>query len=561
MPITLRTGLPAARTGRRGGDGAGRGVPSSASSGPLNAGRAYLLMIALLLALGLSFQGTRGIWEPDEGFYVNVAKGLLDRGELLIPRLNGEIFLDKPPLIYWGMIASIRAFGLSEWSVRLPHALYFIGTALLICSLGTRLWDRSTGIVAAVVYSTTLAPFLAANVLTPDTPLAAFVALFFLSYWRATTSDGSPRRPWWWLLAGAAVGLGVLAKGPAMMVFVAPAVAHLVWTRGARTALATPMAWWGAAVALLVGLPWYLYVVGTIPGAGDYILDNEIVGRLFTARYRRHPQWYGALLVYIPMLTFGALPWSVIWIGKLGRLFRDGPRRRATRRRDPARAMLLLWLAIPACVLLLARSRLYLYVLPLYAPAALLTARGLKSALESAGGLLLSRRCALLLLAWSMLLVGLKLGASHWGGRRDTRAVARALDRELGSTPVEVVAVDLKLNALPFYGFDNFEWVTRSARQYPYYASLRTLDDRISTLPPTSRPVAFILTPDRAAETEGALTGAGADCRAAPLTEFDSLLLCKAAADGSGAAMAARVNRSKPIRPSEAVVGIQVTVE
>ncbi len=67
--------------------------------------------VAVLVGLlGFGFQGSRGVWEPDEGFYSNVAVGMLDQGDGLTPRLNGEPFLDKPPLVYWGAAAGMLVF-------------------------------------------------------------------------------------------------------------------------------------------------------------------------------------------------------------------------------------------------------------------------------------------------------------------------------------------------------------------------------------------------------------------------------------------------------------------
>ena len=79
--------------------------------------------IAVLLLLAFAFQGTRGLWEPDEGFYANAALGMIDSGDYLVPRLNGAPFLDKPPLIYWLQAAGVRLLGRSEWGLRLGHAL------------------------------------------------------------------------------------------------------------------------------------------------------------------------------------------------------------------------------------------------------------------------------------------------------------------------------------------------------------------------------------------------------------------------------------------------------
>src|SRR5262245_28461078 len=71
--------------------------------GPLSFVPGWPVLVLLAALLAFSFQGSRGIWEPDEGFYVNAALGMVRTGDWIVPTLNGAPFLDKPPLHYWGM--------------------------------------------------------------------------------------------------------------------------------------------------------------------------------------------------------------------------------------------------------------------------------------------------------------------------------------------------------------------------------------------------------------------------------------------------------------------------
>ena len=58
-----------------------------------------LWLIALLLALAFAFQGTRAIWEPDEGRYSTVALNMISSGDWLVPTIDGEHpHLTKPPV-------------------------------------------------------------------------------------------------------------------------------------------------------------------------------------------------------------------------------------------------------------------------------------------------------------------------------------------------------------------------------------------------------------------------------------------------------------------------------
>lgn len=98
--------------------------------------RAVVTVLAAFL-LAMSFQGSRGLWEPDEGRYTAVALEMLRLGDFVHPMLHREhAHYTKPPLTYWAIAASVRLFGRNEWAVRLPYALAFTATVLLLFGLG-----------------------------------------------------------------------------------------------------------------------------------------------------------------------------------------------------------------------------------------------------------------------------------------------------------------------------------------------------------------------------------------------------------------------------------------
>ena len=93
----------------------------SAINGPAR----YCFSLAALLALAFGFQGSRGIYSPDEGYYVSVSQAMAQTGDWLIPRLHQIPWLDKPPLSLWGIAAGLLVFGQNEWGARAFHALCY----------------------------------------------------------------------------------------------------------------------------------------------------------------------------------------------------------------------------------------------------------------------------------------------------------------------------------------------------------------------------------------------------------------------------------------------------
>ncbi|MEO6365992.1 MAG: glycosyltransferase family 39 protein, partial [Luteimonas sp.] len=100
--------------------------------------RLWIALLALVLAFG--FLGTRGIWDPDEGRYTNVAINMLDSGDWLNPRRNEDIgHWTKPPLTYWAIASSVGAFGKNPWAARLPSALSYLLCIWLAWRIARRL--------------------------------------------------------------------------------------------------------------------------------------------------------------------------------------------------------------------------------------------------------------------------------------------------------------------------------------------------------------------------------------------------------------------------------------
>ena len=125
-------------------------------------GRA-IAVAGLVLLVAFAFLGMRGLWEPDEGRYTNVALMMLDRGDWLTPMRNDLTgHWTKPPMTYWLIAASVWAFGAEAWAARLPIALAFVVCAACVAWIA-RHCAPGREAKAALVFATMLAPFLASK--------------------------------------------------------------------------------------------------------------------------------------------------------------------------------------------------------------------------------------------------------------------------------------------------------------------------------------------------------------------------------------------------------------
>ena len=82
-----------------------------------------LILTVFCLLMFFAFLGSYPLIDVDETRYVRIAQEMIIANNFLTPTINGEIFLEKPPLFFWLEDISFILFGFSECAARLPLAL------------------------------------------------------------------------------------------------------------------------------------------------------------------------------------------------------------------------------------------------------------------------------------------------------------------------------------------------------------------------------------------------------------------------------------------------------
>ncbi len=343
---------------------------ASAEPGALSWRALALLVVlpGLLLYPCLSF----ALFDPDEGRYAEIPREMLARGEWVVPYLQGEPYLDKPPLFYWLVMLSYRAFGVGDGAARLVPALAVHGTILLTYLLGRRILGGRVAFAGAALLG--LAPAFSGmgRLLILDGLLTFWVTLALFALFEATR--GERLRRGWWLLAALACGLGVLTKGPIALLLALPPV----WVHRRLCGLPARAGRGDAAVFLAVvtavALPWYVAASLRLPALAKYFLWEHNVLRFLSPFDHLEPVWF-----YAPVLLLGLLPGALLLVPFVRFLLSgDGT---AVSRRSPELGFLLL--AGGWCVFFFTLSgcKLATYVLPAFPPLCLalggfLAARG-----------------------------------------------------------------------------------------------------------------------------------------------------------------------------------------
>jgi 4-amino-4-deoxy-L-arabinose transferase-like glycosyltransferase len=304
----------------------------------------------------------RPLMPVDETRYTTVAWEMWTRGDLLVPHLNGLPYSDKPPLLFWLMNAGWRVFGVNEWWPRLIPSLFALLNLFLTAILAHRLWPDRPAVSRAA--PAVLVGFLLWSVFTSmlmfDMLVACFVLIALLGLHAAWTQGR------WlpWLQVGAAMGLGILAKGPVALLPPLLVAVLAPWWGGRRP----PARWWlGIAAAVAVGgaiaLAWALPAAqaGGLKYANAILFSQTEERVVNSFAHRRAWWWYLALL---PVLLFPYSVWPPLW--------RAVARLRAA---DSGTRFCLAW-ALPALAIFSAISgKQPHYLLPLLPGFALLAAR------------------------------------------------------------------------------------------------------------------------------------------------------------------------------------------
>ncbi|MEO6173266.1 MAG: glycosyltransferase family 39 protein [Arenimonas sp.] len=392
----------------------------------------FLAILLLSLVLGFSFMGSRSLFEPDEGRYTNVALMIADSNEWIsLYRHPASLHFTKPPLTYWTIAACVKVFGFNTWAARLPIALAYILSVLMMYQLG-KVFSREKPWLPALIFATSPLPFLAGNYISTDFILAACETLAVLCF---TQYAFLKKSKFWMDAMWAGFGLAFLAKGPPSLLPLM-AIIVLLWQQKDLKALLRPL---GFLAFVLVGLAWYGIVIQRHPGLFDYFIGHEVIARVADEGMQRNPEWYGPLKVYLPVILIGALPWVLIAI--MLKLVAILKKTSATVIAEPSRHIhedrfIWLWLILPLIVFCLSRSRMPLYLLPLFTPYALLLANKLLQLNFN------SRTSIFLLLLWIVTLLGARFWLGSFNNSKDPEVFAQKLLVITKEKPREIIFVE-----------------------------------------------------------------------------------------------------------------------
>ncbi len=329
---------------------------------------------------------------------------MLEQGRWLVPVLHGRPYLDKPPLLYWLVMASYTLCGVHDWAARLVPGLTGVLTVLVTYLWGRKALSERAGLCGAMALCLSARFIYLQRILTFDGLLALWVTTALAA---GHTALAGPRlRGRWWLLSALACGLGILTKGPvALILVVGPLLAFRLLDRRCPPLTWSALTGYLAVVAGVAG-PWFVAVAQLQPDFVSEFFWRQHIVRFLEPFDHQEPFWF-----FLPALLLGMLPWTLLLPGLVRFLTRRAAR---TALRRPAALGFLLLSGLGGLLFFSAAGcKRAVYILPVMPPLALALGCYLDSAVHQRSWSLL--RDSLLATRATWLVLAVALGGAVWG--------------------------------------------------------------------------------------------------------------------------------------------------
>jgi 4-amino-4-deoxy-L-arabinose transferase-like glycosyltransferase len=335
----------------------------------------YFLSLALcatlLFLVGLEY---RHLWGSDEPRVAGIAAEMGRSGDMVVPRLNGEPFLEKPPLYFWAALTIFNLLGENTYTARLPSALAAIcGVALVFFLAWSMGFSALTAFISAFILATSTGYWGIGRKCIIDMMLCLFTTCAVLCFFQ--TRRSLQRRMLWSTGFVLSLSCAVMTKG--LVGLAIPLSALSVWLLLEKD---FSLRAWGllSIGSLLCLIPvgiwiWFLYNTLGWDAVYEVVWTNNFAR--FTGTHQSHIK---AFYFYIIRFPKNFSPW-VLFL-PLALIFHL--RKIRAWNMHSSSLFFVAWLGIPFILLSLSAGKRDLYLLPLYPAAALLVGTAVGSILE-----------------------------------------------------------------------------------------------------------------------------------------------------------------------------------
>ncbi len=322
----------------------------------------------LTIVIGLVyilFLGYPPLAVPDEARYSEIPREMLALRDFITPHLNLIKYFEKPPLFYWMQTISIQLFGLSEWSMRLMTMLMGLTGCLLTYTTARLLFNRTTGLLSAAILSSCFLYYGMSHLITLDMTFGTFITGTLFSFLLAVNSTSNKSRRGFMTLCAVSCACAVLTKGLAGLIL--PGMVIFLWLLifNEWKQLKTLFIPGAMIIFLIITVPWHVLIQQKNPEFFHYYFITQQFSRYFTLSAGRYqPNWF-----FIPILLTGIFPWTGFLFQALWHHCKSLKRHFQLNKNA---GFLLLWATLIFTFFSVSHSKLIPYIIPVFAPLAIL---------------------------------------------------------------------------------------------------------------------------------------------------------------------------------------------
>ena len=328
----------------------------------LDLNKAYPLLLRITALIGIIVfvwgLGSVDLLTLNEGRRALAIQEMVAGGNWLLPHLNGELYITKPPLLYWLSSSLALVWGVNEWTLRLPSALAAIAVLIMVYRYTVQQSGQWSALFAVQLLIANLGFAMLGRRAEIEMLLTALCVGSLLSALQYIQSQSSKN---WIYLSYFLLALALMTKGPLVLLLVTlPLLIAAIYSKNSHIK-AVLLSWRGWLIFLIVGLAWYAVV--------SWQLGLDIWATVFKRDMLDKMQSDSAK----PLLSY--FGWIAVDFMLLIVLFFVGPKEFFKQQiQQPKQLVLLVAVVVPLVLFSLFSNKHAKYLLPIYPLIAILLA-------------------------------------------------------------------------------------------------------------------------------------------------------------------------------------------
>lgn len=321
-------------------------------------------ILGAALFIRLLSLGAYPLMDTTEARYGEMARLMIETANWITPQFDYNVpFWGKPPLFTWMSAIGIELFGVNEFAVRFPHWLAGFGVLLLMAKFARS--AGYSGLITMTVLASCIVFIVSAGAVMTDMALTLGMTLAMIGFYRCWCGE-----KFWGYLGFIGLAIGLLAKGPLVIVLVGLAV--VPWLVIQHGILGAARELWqrfpvfkGTLLMLVIAMPWYILAERATPGFLNYFIVGEHFKRFLVSGWEgdlygsAHNEARGTIWLF---WVYAALPWSLVLPILAWKKWQNI--RRLLVAKNGLLSFALLWMISPLIMFTFSGNILAAYVLP-----------------------------------------------------------------------------------------------------------------------------------------------------------------------------------------------------